>query len=224
VAAHAAGGVFGATLCLLGDDVNVVGVQNLGATPDIAAGVAALVAAYSIIEGYFMVMVVLPSLEFVMWPRDVASVLLHSPLDQLLLPEGRWVPSEIAELVVAPLLPMRSRPLACVRFLGLLVTCVLAFCSAFSRSMVFSKSCSALAMLLAVLYFAYAIVLVAVRPHRDPVDRAAAPVFEKGENHPPIQFSLDSKCWPSKSQKYKCKVDSTTHVCCYRLLKSPIQL
>jgi hypothetical protein len=109
------GAVFGATLCLLGDDVNVVGVQNLGATPDVAAGVAAfaLVAAYSVIEGYFMVMVVLPSLEFVMWPRDVASVLLHSPLDRFLLPEGRWVPSEIAELVVAPLLPMRSRPLAC---------------------------------------------------------------------------------------------------------------
>jgi hypothetical protein len=73
---------------------------------------------------------------------------------------------------------MRSRPLACVRFLGLIVTFVLAFCSALSRSMVLSKSCSALAMLLAMLYFAYAIVLVAVRPHRDPVDLAAAPVFE----------------------------------------------
>ncbi|CUE70659.1 transmembrane protein, putative [Bodo saltans] len=175
------GAVFGSVVSVLGDDVRVEGIRNLGESAMIAAGSIALITVglYHILEGwYFMMKIVLPSLTFLLWPRDVASILLHSTLDRYLLPEGRWVPSEIAELVAVPLLPMRGVRLARLRFLDTVVTYVLSVSAALSRSSSTSDACSAFPMVLAVMYFIHALVLVVFQPHRNPAERAAAPITD----------------------------------------------
>ncbi|CUG89044.1 membrane-associated protein, putative [Bodo saltans] len=167
------GAVFGAMVSVLGDDVHVDGVRNLGESPIIAAGVAVLfiAALYHAAEGYFLWWKVLPSLTFAAWPKDVAIVLFRSRVDRILLyPSGRWVPNSMSELVAAPLLPMRSTQLEPLRFVEVSIAYFLAVCNALNRSSVFSSTCSVLPIFLVLLYSMHAILLGVVRPHRNPAD------------------------------------------------------
>ncbi|CUG87657.1 transmembrane protein, putative, partial [Bodo saltans] len=151
------------------------GVVCVSSGEDVGIGVVVLilVLALAISSQVYLVKYVLPISEFEPYPCPHPTALAVEKL--ALLPSARWMP-ESSERRFTPLMGTRTKDWSTLSIADLL----LALCLSSATGLGVGSngaSCSVMPIIVAVVYLGNAAVIIILRPHRRPMDRATFPLI-----------------------------------------------
>ncbi|CUE92666.1 transmembrane protein, putative, partial [Bodo saltans] len=156
------GTVYGALVCLSSGE-------------DVPLGAVALVCALLVFVMLFaaLIYVVLPRAVYTEYPLPHPTGTAFENTLRL-LPAAHWNPRVLVK-GFGPLMASRCRRFCALTFADLTLTCLLAVATGLGVGTK-GASCAYAPIIIAVLYFLYAVALVVLRPHRIPSDKVFAPI------------------------------------------------
>jgi hypothetical protein len=151
------------------------GVAALSSGDNIAVGVGVLLVVAALITSsqVFLFRSILPQCDFVPFAADFPNAFAFERL--ALLPSSHWSPDSV-ERRFSPLLGTRTKRWCVLSLADLLLALVLSAATGLGVG-TGGASCSVMPVVVACMYLGNAALLIALRPHRRPMDRVVFPII-----------------------------------------------